>query len=61
MKTDADAVAIITWDVPGKSMKPSMSIEGLFGTGHASSTRYFKNDTIKGAVINLCKDGPLPR
>ena len=28
MKTDADGVAIITWDVPGKSMNV-MSIEGL--------------------------------
>ncbi len=32
MKKDADGVAIITWDVPGKSMNV-MSIEGCRRTG----------------------------
>ena len=55
MKTDADGVAIITWDVPGKSMNV-MSIEGLSELDSIIDT-VLSDDAIKGAVITSGKDG----
>ena len=55
MKTDADGVAIITWDVPGKSMNV-MSIEGLSELDSIIDT-VLSDDSIKGAVITSGKDG----
>ena len=55
MKTDADGVAIITWDVPGKSMNV-MSIEGLSELDAIIDT-VLSDDRIKGAVITSGKDG----
>ncbi len=55
MKTDADGVAIITWDVPGKSMNV-MSIEGLSELDAIIDT-VLSDDGIKGAVITSGKDG----
>ena len=55
MKTDADGVAIITWDVPGKSMNV-MSIEGLSELDAIIDT-VLSDDSIKGAVITSGKDG----
>ena len=39
MKTDADGVATITWDVPGKSMNV-MSFDGLRSSRPASMTHW---------------------
>jgi 3-hydroxyacyl-CoA dehydrogenase / enoyl-CoA hydratase / 3-hydroxybutyryl-CoA epimerase len=55
MKKDADGVAIITWDVPGKSMNV-MSIEGLSELD-AIIDEVLSDDSIKGAVITSGKDG----
>jgi 3-hydroxyacyl-CoA dehydrogenase/enoyl-CoA hydratase/3-hydroxybutyryl-CoA epimerase len=55
MKTDADGVAIVTWDVPGKSMNV-MSIEGLSELDAIIDT-VLSDDGIKGAVITSGKDG----
>ena len=44
MQTDADGVAIITWDVPGKSMNV-MSFDGL------------ADDAVKGIIITSGKEG----
>ncbi len=55
MKTDADGVVIITWDVPGKSMNV-MSIEGLSELDAIIDT-VLSDDSIKGAVITSGKDG----
>jgi hypothetical protein len=55
MKTDADGVAIITWDVPGKSMNV-MSIEGLSELDAIIDT-VLSDDSIKGAVVTSGKDG----
>lgn len=55
MKTDADGVAIITWDVPGKSMNV-MSIEGLSELD-VIIDKVLSDDAIKGAVITSGKDG----
>ena len=55
MKTDADGVAIITWDVPGKSMNV-MSIEGLSELDSIID-KVLSDDAIKGAVITSGKDG----
>ncbi|HDZ81086.1 MAG TPA: 3-hydroxyacyl-CoA dehydrogenase [Roseobacter sp.] len=55
MKTDADGVAIITWDVPGKSMNV-MSIAGLSELD-AIIDKVLSDDSIKGAVITSGKDG----
>ena len=55
MKKDADGVAIITWDVPGKSMNV-MSIDGLSELD-AIIDEMLSDDSIKGAVITSGKDG----
>ena len=55
MKTDADGVAIITWDVPVKSMNV-MSIAGLSELD-AIIDKVLSDDSIKGAVITSGKDG----
>ncbi len=55
MKKDADGVAIITWDVPGKSMNV-MSIDGLSELD-AIIDEVLSDDSIKGAVITSGKDG----
>ena len=55
LKTDADGVAIITWDVAGKSMNV-MSIDGL-GQLDALIDTALTDDTIKGIVITSGKEG----
>jgi 3-hydroxyacyl-CoA dehydrogenase/enoyl-CoA hydratase/3-hydroxybutyryl-CoA epimerase len=55
MKTDADGVAIITWDVAGKSMNV-MSIDGL-GQLDALIDEALADDAIKGVVITSGKEG----
>ncbi|MFT6089562.1 3-hydroxyacyl-CoA dehydrogenase NAD-binding domain-containing protein [Sulfitobacter sp.] len=55
MTKDADGVAIITWDVPGKSMNV-MSIEGLSELDAIIDT-VLSDDSIKGAVVTSGKDG----
>jgi 3-hydroxyacyl-CoA dehydrogenase/enoyl-CoA hydratase/3-hydroxybutyryl-CoA epimerase len=55
MKTDADGVALITWDVPGKSMNV-MSIDGL-GQLDALIDEALADDAIKGVVITSGKEG----
>ena len=55
MKTDADGVALITWDVAGKSMNV-MSIEGLTQLeNHIDAA--LADDAVKGIVITSGKDG----
>ncbi|MGB3553468.1 MAG: FAD-dependent oxidoreductase [Jannaschia sp.] len=54
MKTDADGVAIITWDVPGKSMNV-LSLEG-WDELDACVTDALADDTVKGIVITSGKD-----
>ncbi len=55
MKTDADGVAIITWDVPGKSMNV-MSFEGLSQLNDCIDAA-LADDAVKGIVITSGKDG----
>ncbi|MEM5520252.1 3-hydroxyacyl-CoA dehydrogenase NAD-binding domain-containing protein [Sulfitobacter sp. AS59] len=55
MTKDADGVAIITWDVPGKSMNV-MSIEGLSELDAIIDT-VLSDDSIKGAVVTSGKVG----
>lgn len=55
MKTDADGVAIITWDVPGKSMNV-MSIDGLTELDGLIDDA-LADDAVKGIVITSGKDG----
>jgi 3-hydroxyacyl-CoA dehydrogenase / enoyl-CoA hydratase / 3-hydroxybutyryl-CoA epimerase len=55
MTKDADGVAIITWDVPGKSMNV-MSIEGLSELDAIIDT-VLTDDSIKGAVVTSGKAG----
>ena len=55
MKTDADGVAIITWDVPGKSMNV-MSIDGLSELDALIDTA-LADDAVKGIVITSGKEG----
>jgi 3-hydroxyacyl-CoA dehydrogenase / enoyl-CoA hydratase / 3-hydroxybutyryl-CoA epimerase len=55
MTKDADGVAIITWDVPGKSMNV-MSIEGLSELDAIIDT-VLSDDSIKGAVVTSGKAG----
>ncbi len=55
LKTDADGVAIITWDVAGKSMNV-MSIDGL-GQLDALIDTALTDDAIKGIVITSGKEG----
>ena len=54
MTTDADGVATITWDVPGKSMNV-MSFEGRREL-EACIDQVLADDAIKGAVITSGKD-----
>ena len=53
MKTGDDGVAIITWDVPGKSMNV-MSATG-FQELDALIDEVLSSDDIKGAVITSAK------
>ncbi|MBI6628608.1 3-hydroxyacyl-CoA dehydrogenase NAD-binding domain-containing protein [Pontibaca salina] len=53
MKTDADGVAIITWDVPGKSMNV-MSFDGLRELETCIDDA-LGDDTVKGIVITSGK------
>lgn len=55
MKTDADGVAIITWDVPGKSMNV-MSFDGLREL-EACIDDALADDAVKGIVITSGKEG----
>ncbi|MCF6232695.1 MAG: 3-hydroxyacyl-CoA dehydrogenase NAD-binding domain-containing protein [Rhodobacteraceae bacterium] len=55
MTKDADGVAIITWDVPGKSMNV-MSLEGLQQL-EAAIDDALADDAVKGIVITSGKDG----
>lgn len=52
---DADGVATITWDVPGKSMNV-MSIDGLAQLNDCID-QVLADDSIKGAIITSGKDG----
>lgn len=54
MQTDADGVAIITWDVPGKSMNV-LSLEG-WGELDACVTDALADDAVKGIIITSGKD-----
>ncbi|WP_281983454.1 3-hydroxyacyl-CoA dehydrogenase NAD-binding domain-containing protein [Thalassorhabdomicrobium marinisediminis] len=54
MKTDADGVAIITWDVQGKSMNV-LSLEG-WDDLDACIDEALADDTVKGIVITSGKD-----
>jgi 3-hydroxyacyl-CoA dehydrogenase/enoyl-CoA hydratase/3-hydroxybutyryl-CoA epimerase len=55
MKTDADGVALITWDVADKSMNV-MSVEGL-GELDTLIDAALADDTVKGIVITSGKEG----
>jgi len=55
MTKDADGVAIITWDVPGKSMNV-MSIEGLQQL-EAAIDDALADEAVKGIVITSGKEG----
>ncbi|MEM9967401.1 MAG: 3-hydroxyacyl-CoA dehydrogenase NAD-binding domain-containing protein [Pseudomonadota bacterium] len=55
MTTDADGVAVITWDVPGKSMNV-MSINGLAQLNDLID-EVLEDETVKGAVITSGKEG----
>ncbi len=55
MKTDADGVAIITWDVPGKSMNV-MSFTGLSELSDCIDAA-LADAAVKGVVITSGKDG----
>jgi 3-hydroxyacyl-CoA dehydrogenase/enoyl-CoA hydratase/3-hydroxybutyryl-CoA epimerase len=55
MKKDADGVAIITWDVPGKSMNV-MSFDGLQQlSDHIDAA--LADDGVKGVIITSGKEG----
>ena len=55
MKKNADGVAIITWDVPGKSMNV-MSLEGLQQL-EAAIDDALTDEAVKGIVITSGKEG----
>lgn len=55
MKTDADGVALITWDVADKSMNV-MSIDGLSQLNDLIDTA-LADDAVKGIVITSGKEG----
>ncbi len=55
MKTDADGVAVITWDVPGKSMNV-MSFDGLRELETCIDDA-LGDETVKGIVVTSGKDG----
>jgi len=54
MKTDADGVATITWDVPGKSMNV-LSLEG-WDELDSCVTDALADDAVKGIIITSGKD-----
>ena len=54
MKTNADGVATITWDVVGKSMNV-LSMEG-YGELDACIDRALGDDAVKGIIITSAKD-----
>ena len=56
MKTDADGVATITWDVAGKSMNV-MSTGGLSRCSAIWSTRRWPMTAVKGIIITSGKEG----
>ena len=55
MKTDSDGVAIITWDVPEKSMNV-MSFDGLQELNDLVDAA-LADDAVKGVIITSGKDG----
>ncbi len=55
MEKDAEGIATITWDVPGKSMNV-MSIEGLSQLNDAIDDA-LADDAVKGIVITSGKEG----
>jgi 3-hydroxyacyl-CoA dehydrogenase / enoyl-CoA hydratase / 3-hydroxybutyryl-CoA epimerase len=55
MKTDSDGVAVITWDVPGKSMNV-MSFDGL-RTLEKLVDEALADEAVKGIVITSGKEG----
>ena len=57
---DADGVALVTWDMPGRSMNV-LTPRGDRGTRARSSTRSPPTPAIKGAVVTSGKDGFLRR
>ncbi|MFV2093096.1 MAG: enoyl-CoA hydratase-related protein, partial [Hyphomicrobiales bacterium] len=54
MKTDADGVAVVTWDVPEKSMNV-LSLDGLQLLGELIDDA-LGDDAVKGVVITSGKD-----
>ena len=54
MKTDADGVAIITWDVAEKSMNV-LSLDG-WGELDACVDKALADDAVKGIIITSGKD-----
>lgn len=54
LQTGSDGVAVITWDLPGKSMNV-MSFDGLEELGHLIDEA-LSNDDVKGVVITSGKD-----
>ena len=54
METDADGVAVITWDVPGKSMNV-MTLEA-WDVLDGLIDQALADDAIKGIVITSGKD-----
>ena len=54
MQTGGDGVAVITWDLPGKSMNV-MSFDGLDEL-NGLVDRALSDDAVKGVVITSGKD-----
>lgn len=54
MEVDADGVAVITWDVPGKSM--NVLRREAFGDCETLFDKALADDTVKGIVITSGKD-----
>jgi 3-hydroxyacyl-CoA dehydrogenase/enoyl-CoA hydratase/3-hydroxybutyryl-CoA epimerase len=54
MKTDADGVAVITWDVPGKSM--NVLSREAFATVETLIDQALADDAVKGIVLTSGKD-----
>ena len=55
MQTGDDGIAIITWDVPGKSMNV-MSFDGLVEVGQLVDDA-LADDAVKGIIITSGKEG----
>jgi 3-hydroxyacyl-CoA dehydrogenase/enoyl-CoA hydratase/3-hydroxybutyryl-CoA epimerase len=55
LETDADGIALVTWDMPGRSMNV-LNPEVIAEIGQIVDT-ITNDDTIKGAVITSGKDG----